>query len=145
VNVGSEPLFGDDTDPKIWRFEDFGTTDSGEAVMPRIFSAGAPLNAQPQAVFNVLADGNSGATEATSGDNADPLLEMRFSRNGGRTFSDWRSSRFGRMGEYRNQARYGSCGFMDPPGFLAEFRMTEVAPLRIGNVRINESLAGRGR
>lgn len=145
VNVGSEPLFGDDTSNIIWRFGDFGTTDCGASAMPRIFSAGAPLNAQPQAVFNVLVDGNSGATEATSGEAADPLIEMRFSNTYGRTFSEWRASRFGAMGEYRRIARFGGCGMFDPPGFLSEFRMMAVAPMRVDSVRINESLAGRGR
>lgn len=146
TQVGSEPLFGDGTNGSVWRFgEPNGlNVDADAAGFPRIFSAGAP-SATSLPIFNVLVDGNSGATEDEIGLAADPMMEMRYSRDGGRTWSSWRSTRWGRKGHYRRQARFGSCGHFEAPGVLMEFRMSSHAPLRVDAVRVNESLAGRGR
>lgn len=145
VNVDAEPIFGDDTAGILWAFDHEATTDSGLSQYHRIFSAGLPLNAQPMAVSNVVVNGDSGHTPALTGEAADPLLEMRYSRDGGNQWSNWRAARWGQMGEYKRYARYGACGMFGPPGFLAEFRMAICAPLRVANIRANESLAGRGR
>jgi hypothetical protein len=147
TQVGSEPLFGDSETGTVWQFGELDGTneDAGEVAFERMFTAGAPLKSQPQPIANVLVDGNEGATQAESGQGSDPSLEMRYSRNGGRSWSGWRSSRFGAKGEFRRLARYVQCGFFDPPGALLQFRMTDPAPLRVSSVRINESLAGRGR
>ena len=134
--IGSEPLFGDDTDGVIWRFDEESTTDSGEETFSRVFSfslAGSALR-----IANVIIDGNSGSTLAETGASADPILEMHYSRDGGRTFGPWRGARWGRKGEYSRKARFGSCGQFTSPGFLAEGRMLACAPLRIGSIRANE-------
>jgi hypothetical protein len=145
VNVGGEVLFGDDTAGTVWVFDTESETDSGEDEFRRVFTAGLPLNEQPFSITNIIADGDSGSTNATTGAAADPLLAMRFSRDGGRTWSTPRASRWGAQGEYKRKARFGSCGMFGPPGFLAELSMEACAPLRIASVRANESLAGRGR
>ncbi len=145
VTIGGTPYFGDDATGKLWAFGAYGGTDSGAAAFLRMFSAGFPLNTQPVGVVNVLIDGNAGSTDAETGQEADPLLEMSFSRDGGRHWSIWRATRWGRKGEYKRKARYGGCGYFGPPGALFRFRMNENAPLRVGNARVNESLAGRGR
>jgi hypothetical protein len=145
VNVGSEPLFGDDTDPIIYRFDETSSTDSGFDEMRRVFSAGLPLNTQPMPIGNVIVSGNNGAAQVETGEQADPYLEMRVSRDGGRTFPISKSARWGQMGEYLRKARFGSCGSFNPPGFLAEFTLLACTPLRIDSVRANEDLAGRGR
>lgn len=140
--IGSEPLFGDDTTGVIWQFSEGAESDSGAAEFPRVFSAGLPTASVR--IANVFIDGNSGSTTAMSGANADPILEMRYSRDGGRSFSPWRGARWGEMGQYRRKARFGSCGQFGPPGFLAEFRMLACVPLRVAAARANESAAGRG-
>ncbi len=147
VNVGSEPLFGDDTANTIWIFEPTfaAATDSGNAEFPRLFSAGLPLNEQPMPISNVLVNGDNGSAAQLAGAAAEPMLEMRFSRDGGREWGTPKVAKWGRQGEYKRQARFGGCGSFNPPGFLAEFTMNECAPLRVANVRVNESLAGRGR
>lgn len=144
VNINAEPLFGDDTGPLLWAFAPDNTTDCGLDTFPRIFSAGAPLNTNAP-IANVVVNGDAGETKALTGAAADPILEMAFSRDGGKTFSPWRASRWGQTGQYKRYARYGNCGMFGPPGFLAQFRLMQCAPLRVGNVRANESLAGRGR
>ena len=144
VNINAEPLFGDDTSGILWGFDPDSITDSGLSQFPRIFTAGLPLNTNAP-IVNVVVNGNSGETKALIGEASDPMLEMAFSRDGGKTYSPWRSSRWGQTGQYKRYARFGSCGMFSPPGFLAQFRMQACAPLRVANIRANESLAGRGR
>lgn len=145
INIGAEVLFGDDASGTVWVFDETSTTDSGNDQHQRIFSAGIPLNSQPQTVSNVVVTGNNGSAIVETGQAASPILEMRTSRDGGRSFTIWRASGWGAMGEYKRRARYGPCGMFGPPGFLAEFRMSACAPLRVDSVRANEILAGRGR
>lgn len=138
VNVGSEPLFGDDTAGTVWKFTEGNTTDSGQTVFTRTFSAGQAGDAIQ--ISNVIVNGNSGA--AASGA---PTLDMRTSRDGGRTFSAWRSALWGGAADYRRFARFGPSGMFRAPGFLAEFRMQSCIPFRVASVRANESVGGRGR
>lgn len=145
INVGAEPLFGDDTNPIIYIFDETSSTDSGYDEMRRLFTAAYPLNQQPFSISNIVVSGNNGAAQVETGESADPIMEMRFSRDGGRRWSNWRAARWGAMGEYLRRARYGGCGMFGPPGFLAEFSVLACTPLRVDSVRANEPLAGRGR
>jgi len=142
ITVGGIPYFGDDSSADVWQFEEGATTDSGQIEMPRYFSAGLP-GSGPLGISNVIVSGNNGSATVEIGESADPILEMRCSRDGGRTFTDWRATRWGKMGDYRRRSRFGSCGMFSQPGFLAEFRMLACAPLRVERVGANESMAGR--
>jgi hypothetical protein len=144
VTIDGTPYFGDDDTGTIWTFGDFGEADAGATAFERIFMAGFPISSGSQPIANVLVDANAGATPLDTGPGADPRLEMAHSRDGGKTYSTWRSTRLGAKGEYKRQARFGSCGMFGQPGFLARFRCMENVPLRISAVRVNESLAGRG-
>lgn len=146
VTVGAEAYFGDDTTGTVWKFGTGETTDSGETVFERIWSAGLPTSSQPFPVSNVVVDGNSGDTDVLDPTNIafDPILEMRCSRDSGRTWSPWRATRWGKSGEFWRRARFGSCGMFHPPGFLAELRLQACVPLRVSSVKANEPLSGRG-
>lgn len=142
VNIGPEPLFGDDASGIVWGFDEGAITDSGQEQFRRIFSAGASGNSLR--IGNVLINGNAGSTPVETGLAADPVMSMRYSRDGGRSWSPQRGSRWGRKGQYRRQARFGSCGQFGHPGFLAEFEVVACVPLRIAAARANEKAAGRG-
>jgi hypothetical protein len=129
---------------EIHAFGAYGTTDGNAAAFERVFHAGMPIADGGKPISNVIVEANAGATPLDSGPGADPRIEMRFSRDGGRTFSSWRESRLGAKGEYRRIARFGACGYFGPPGALFEFRCTENVPLRISRVGVNETLSGRG-
>jgi hypothetical protein len=142
ITVEGTPYFGDDSSASIWQFDEGAITDSGQGEMIRYFTAGLP-SAANVSVINLAIDGNNGSATVETGESGDPILEMRFSRDGGRQWSNWRATRWGRMGEYKRRARFGSCGSFSQPGFLAEFRMLACAPLRVERVGANESFAGR--
>lgn len=124
-------------------FGEHGTAEHGAAAFERVFHAGSPIRSGTVIVDNVVVEMNSGSTTLDAGPGADPLLECRASRDGGREWTAWRSARIGAKGEYRRVARFGRFGAFGPPGLLFEFRCTENVPLRVSDVRINESLAGR--
>jgi len=144
INVGSEVLLGDDTTNIIWTLDPDSATDCGLEQFERLFTIGLPVNEASVNISNVIVRGDHGDTLALPGtDAADPTLEMRYSRDGGRTWSDWRGTKWGATGAYQRKARFGSCGAFGPPGFLAQCRMLECAPLRVSRAGANESMAGR--
>jgi hypothetical protein len=143
MTISGVPYFGDDSSSAVWAFEDGAITDSGQTEMPRYFSAGIPASG-PLGVTNVVVEGNNGSATVETGQSSNPVLEMRVSGDGGRSFSNWRGTQWGRMGEYKRRSRFGPCGTFNQPGFLAEFRMLACAPLRVERVGANESVAGRG-
>lgn len=142
--IGGQPLFGHDEGPQIWRFDPDAATDCGKVEMARYFSAGMAAS-EPVTISNVIVSGDNGSAKVLSGEQSAPILEMRTSNDGGRTFGPWKATGWGRMGQYRKRARFGSCGMFGAPGFLAEFRMQACAPLRVDRAACNESAAGRGR
>ncbi len=147
INVGPEVYFGDDQTGTVWAFNPDSTTDCGQQIMDKIWTAGMPVQQQPVPVSNVIVDGNTGDTHVVdTGDPAfDPIVEMRYSRDYGNLWSVWRAARWGKAGEYRRRARFGSCGMVAPPGLISEFRLQQVVPLRVADVKANEPLTGRGR
>ena len=142
ANIGGVPLFGDDTGPQVWEFDPDSLTDCGNVEMPRYFTLGWPGEV---GISNVIVSGDNGTAQTLTGEQAAPILEMRYSRDYGRTFTQWRGSEWGRMGQYRKRARFGSCGQFGEPGFLAECRMLACAPMRIDRAQANVSASGRGR
>lgn len=146
ITVQGQPYFGTDLEGGgvVVTFGEHGTPEAGAAAFERIFHAGFPVGGGGQIVSNLIVEINSGATTIDVGAGSDPLLEMRFSRDGGKSFGTWRSARMGRKGERQRVARFGTCGSFGPPGAVFEFRCSENVPLRVSSVRINESLSGRG-
>ena len=146
VTIDGQPKFGMSFTGtgEVHAFGDHGDTDGGAAAFERVFHAGFPVSDGARPVDNVVVEVNAGATPLDSGPGADPRLEMRFSRDGGRTWSNTREARMGAKGEYRRVARFGACGYFGSPGALFEFRCTENVPLRVSRVGVNESLSGRG-
>lgn len=142
VTLESGTQFGSALDGKILEFD--GWLDDGDP-MVRQFTAAFPIKGGTVPVDMLEVETNAGATMETTGAGSTPLLEMRFSRDGGRTFSTWRTAQLGAMGEYRKRPRYRRCGMFDAPGAVFDFRLADPAPLRVSTVLINESAAGRSR
>jgi len=134
---------GDDETGQIWTLGS-GYTDAG-TVLERRFRAGAPLSGGAFAVHNVRLTVNVGETSYLSGDYADPVVEMRTSRDAGRSWDTWRQAPMGQQGEYRTRTEWRRCGTFDDPGMLAEFRCTDPVPFRVSAAKVNEMSGGRSR
>ena len=120
-----------------------GHQDLG-GVLERRFRAGAPLNSGGVIVSNMQVRTNVGQTPFLTGDYANPVLEMRLSRDVGQTWGSWRSASLGEQGKYRTKVQWRACGMASNPGLFAEFRCADPVPLRISDVLMNEPWGGRG-
>ena len=135
-------VFGDDTTSTVWRF-DADNFDDG-TVLEQGFTAVAPA-VQAFKIHNLCIEGNSGATEYLTGQGAAPVLEVRMSRNQGKSFGNFRQINLGRQGKYRQRWEKRRWGLVDSPGVVFDFRLTDPARLRVSRVYANEPTSGRGR
>lgn len=129
--------FGDAVGNKLYRFDYDSHVDEG-GVMERRFRAGLPITSGSVPVNNMVLRTNPGATPYLTGDYVEPTVQMRLSRDAGRTWGNWRSTSLGRQGEYRKRVQWAGCGRFGQPGILAEFRVTDPVDFRVSDVRINE-------
>jgi len=117
-------------------------TDDG-LTLERRFRGGFALNAGGVTVNNVTLRTNPGNTPYLSGEYADPRIEMRLSRNGGKTWGPWKTRTLGEQGEYRQRVQWRGLGMASAPGLLAEWRVSDPVGFRISDVLVNEKFGGR--
>jgi hypothetical protein len=133
-------VFGSSADGKTLAWGDDHLDMGG--VLERRFRAGAAFDAGAVAVNNLLLRTNPGQTPYLTGDYTDPAIEVRFSRDAGQTWGNWRAKSLGQQGQYRKRVQWTACGTFGHPGILCEFRMTDPAGIRIADVRANEGWNG---
>lgn len=134
-------VFGSSVDGRTMAWSS-GHLDLG-GIMERRFRAGFPVNSGGVILGNIALRTNVGNTPYLTGDEADPQVEMRLSRDGGQTWGNWRSVGLGGQGQYRTKPTWRGCGQASYPAFLAEFRTTAPIDLRVSNVLVNEAYGGR--
>lgn len=117
-------------------WEDAGTT------LERRFRAGAPFDAAGLILSDVQLRTNPGNTTYTTGTYANPTVELRSSRDGGRTWGNWRSASLGEQGKYRKRVQWKACGMASRPGIFLEFRLSDPVDLRVSDVLVNEPSGG---
>lgn len=76
---------------------------------------------------------------------AEPIVEVRVSRDQGETYSDYRGSSIGKTGQYRKRAVFRRFGMVDGDGMMLDFRITDPTMRRISALKVNEGQGGRGR
>lgn len=69
----------------------------------------------------------------------DPLIEVCWSDDEGRTWGNWRQARLGKTGEYFTEVVFRSLGMIRRPGRLFRIRCSEDLPYRITSAHINEA------
>jgi hypothetical protein len=144
VQLHGVPLLGDDTSGTVWRLDPDAYDDAGQPIA-KIFTAFQPVQDGSFTLDVIHLDADFGSTPALVGQGADPTVEVRTSRDGGRTWSDWRQSKLGRQGQYRARAAWRRFGSFDAPGAIFEFRCTDPVRFRVSAVRSNEAQGGRSR
>lgn len=136
-------LFGSSEDGGILEFNTLHTDLDG--VLERRFRAGFPVDGGGLKLSNLRLRTNAGNTPYLASDYANPLVEMRFSRDTGKTWADWRSTSLGAQGDYRTRIEWRALGMFDDPGGLFEFRVTDPVPFGVRAVAANEARGGRSR
>lgn len=137
------PIFGSALDGKTLAFGDVYTDLDGP--LERRFRAGIALNGGSLAVNKLSLRTNPGNTTYLTGQYAEPVVELSYSRDGGRTFSARRSTKLGSRGSFRQSVEWRALGTFDAPGALFEVRCSDPVPFRVSGVQINEDGSGRSR
>jgi hypothetical protein len=142
INVGTAAYIGDETSNQIWTFDGFADDDGP---LERLFTAYFPIDAGSVAVDNLWLEANFGRTELLSGQGSDPVVEMRYSRDAGATWSDFETASLGQQGQYRVIAEWRALGTFDVPGAMFEFRVSDPCGFRVSAVHVNDPIPGRSR
>lgn len=117
-------------------YYDFGS------VLERRFRAGMAINGGTEMVANVMIRTNPGQTRVLSGQYSDPIISLRYARDGGFQWSSWREKRLGVQGSYDTRSVWTSLGYFAYPGGLFEFRVTDPVPFRVSGAYANEEYGG---
>lgn len=129
--VDDVPHLGHATTGGIMGFS--GWNDLG-AALERRFTAAQQLDA-PFSINSVRLWANSGETTVLG---SDPQVEMRFSDDAGRTWSDFEGDSLGPAGDYRAVTEWRALGQFDFPGVVMDFRCSEDCDFRLSAVKIND-------
>ncbi|MGL5737088.1 MAG: hypothetical protein ACRCYS_19675 [Beijerinckiaceae bacterium] len=111
--------------------------------LERRFSGGFPLNGGGAFVGNVTLRTNSGNTPYLAGDYVDPAVELRVSRDSGKTWGAWKRKTLGEQGQYRKRVQWRGLGMASRPGLLVQVRVTDPVPFRVSDLLVNEPMGGR--
>lgn len=133
---------GDDETGKLWRFS--GYQDAG-GTLTRVVGGGFPVTGGVVPVNNVRIRCEVGTTGYLSGDYTPAEIEMRFSDDGGNTWSDWEAESLGAQGDYRTMPEWRALGLADYPGRVFEFRVSDPVSFRFSGAFINEEGGGGSR
>lgn len=143
ISQNGAPIYGSSLDGKTLVFGTDYTELGGE--LERRFRAGLALNGGSIEINSLRLRTNPGHTTYLTGQFADPVIEMRYSRDAGFTWGNWRPIKLGSQGAFRQMVEARALGTFDAPGALFEFRLTDPVSLRVSGVYANEEGGGRSR
>lgn len=115
--------------------------DDYDAEITRLFTAIAPT--ETPGTCHCIEVGLSPGTTPIIDEPGE--LQMRWSDDQARTWTDWKSAYTGFGGQYRTRVRYRRLGMIDAPGRVFEFRMTDPVEIRFSSVDMNPPNGGRSR
>lgn len=134
VMVDGAAYMGDAESGQVWTFDPDQYAD-GSDVITGLVSCFYPRSAGVEFNFMVGLQAVRGVGNA---DSPEPLVEMRYSDDGGRTWSNWRSVSAGKIGEYGVKAIWQKLGRVRNPGRGYEFRITDPVLKVLSYAVINE-------
>lgn len=136
---GQTVVAGDDATGTLWLLDSDASNDNGDP-LERVVTGGVPVIGRPvkNSSFGVrVAIGWAPITGAAS----DPLVQLRFSDDGGNIWSSWLEMPLGLQGQYLTEVVWRQLGLMQEPGRIFQLRMTDDAIFRISYARFNEAIS----
>ncbi len=130
------PLVGDVETGIIYALSSDAYTDNGLPIVG-VLTCGAPITGERVIVDMLRVEMATGYATAT-GQGSDPVINIRFSRDGGQVWGPWREDGLGLAGNYGKRVKFNRCGQFQGPGILAELRVSDPVPRRVSGVYINE-------
>lgn len=125
--------FGSSVDNSLYQWSD-DYSDFGEE-LERLVSAWVEIDTGIEQLFNILPRVNSGTTKSLV---TNPIIELRISRNSGRTWGTWKQRSLKEPGDYDKKVAWRSLGTFRYPGGLLEFRVTDPTSFRFSGVTVND-------
>lgn len=131
------PLAGDTVTGSIYSLSGSKFTDDGLAIVAYL-TFGQPLSGQRPTFSSLTIEMVTGyATETGQGSN--PIIQVRFSRDGGIVYGPWRQASLGLQGEYNKRVRFNRIGQFKPPGIIGEMMVSDPVPRRVSAVYVGEA------
>jgi hypothetical protein len=134
IAPNGQPLLGDDENATIWKLTADEITDGSDDVVFE-FTGLLDVPDGPVRCDNVSLDLSAGNTTDPE---ADPLIQIAWSDDGGNTWTDGEDQSLGRMGERNSRVLWARLGLLRRPGRLFRWRTTQPAVVR--TAKYNASL-----
>lgn len=114
-------FLGDDETGRVWLLSADAYSDGGDPITG-ILTAIRSQSSGVQRNFNLMLECTRGVGNA---DTPDPVVEMRYSDNNGRTWTIWRQANMGQVGDYGQKPIWTRLGSVKSPGRIYEIRITD--------------------
>ncbi|MDQ2861685.1 MAG: packaged DNA stabilization protein gp10 [Pseudomonadota bacterium] len=137
ISINDVTWVGDDTTNQVGQFQSGLYSDYG-GPLARVASAFIKIEEGRPRCLNLVLQCGVGVGNAVD-PGSKPVAEMRFSDDLGRTFSEWRSTPLGLMGDYVNRAFWQRLGLMRAPGRLVEIRVSDPVDAVFSHLELNAS------
>jgi hypothetical protein len=133
---------GDDTSNVVWQFTVGVFTDGTDPIV-RTASAFIKVESGNPRCLNIVLHCVQGVGN-TLPPGVNPVVEMRFSDDQGRTFGKWRAANLGALGVYSKQRAYWQrLGLFRAPGRLIEIRCSDPVNVVYSHLAFNEPAPAR--
>lgn len=130
-------VVGGTFDGKLRVFAPDALNDDGDPLV-RVYPALLPIRETARCDNVILECSVGGASLDYPVDN--PKAGLRFSRDDGKTWSDWAYARLGLQGEYEQRPAFKGLGRMAPPSQLFEIRVSDPIVFTLRAARYNEDV-----
>ena len=131
---------GDDRTGDLWTLQ-VGMFSDGPDPLTRIASAFIKIEEGTPRCLNLVLHGVVGVGNP-AGAGVDPVVELRWSDDLGRSFSPWRPARLGAQGAYRTRIAWRRLGTMRAPGRLLEVRVSDPVNAVFSHLELNAARPG---
>lgn len=134
VQIDGATYVGDGIQSTVWRMDPTVVTD-GDDPIQRIIGCAALASSG-----SVRCDSIAMQTAPGKGpeNGYDPLAQMRYSDDGGKTWSDWMERSLGVIGDYSDSPVWKKLGSIGRPGRSFEFRITDSVNCAFAGIVMNE-------
>jgi len=132
-SVNDTVYVGDDTTNDLWIMRTGAWSDAG-GPFERRASAFIKVEEGTPACASLVLHGVVGQGLAGGGA---PSVELRWSDDQGRTFSDWRAATLGAVGAYYTRAFWARLGLLRAPGRLVEVRVSDPVNVVFSHLELN--------
>ena len=133
--IGGQTYVGDDTTNDLWAMKVGVWTDAGGPLTRQASAFVKIEEGRPRMDSLVLHCVQGVGNAVLPGNN--PVVEMRFSDDMGRTYSRWRPASLGVEGDYDTRAYWQRLGLMRAPGRLIEVRVTDPVDVAFSHLELN--------